>query len=250
MENIENILKKKTKVFFDCEFTGLHQGTTLISLGAISECGKTFYSEFTDYDKTQIDDWLKDNVIKKLTLKDYPESGIILADNGKSIEIKGNTNTIKEQLENWLSQFEEVEMWSDCLSYDWVLFCQIWGHAFNVPKNIYYIPFDICTVFKMHDIDPDISREEFSCGELDPNMPKHNALWDAKIIRMCYEKLRARCGTQLWIAVNDEMPKNPGQYLGTNGSSSAICSLLKSGAFYGLANTTHWMYVPELPTKT
>jgi hypothetical protein len=37
----------KTKIFFDTEFTGLHQGTTLISIGLISECGKTFYAEFT-----------------------------------------------------------------------------------------------------------------------------------------------------------------------------------------------------------
>jgi len=30
---------KKTKIFFDTEFTGLHQNT-------ISECVKTFYAEF------------------------------------------------------------------------------------------------------------------------------------------------------------------------------------------------------------
>lgn len=180
---------KTTKIFFDTEFTGLHQGTTLISLGAISECGKTFYAEFTDYDIDQLDDWLWENVITKLTLKDYPESGIILGENGKSIEMKGNTNLIKEQLEIWLLQFEEVEMWSDWLSYDWVLFNQIWGHAFNIPKNVYYIPFDICTVFKIKGIDPNISREKFGCGEVYFEMPKHNALWDARVIKMCYEKL-------------------------------------------------------------
>jgi DNA polymerase III epsilon subunit-like protein len=35
---------KKTKIFFDTEFTGLHQKTTLISIGLVSECGKTFYA--------------------------------------------------------------------------------------------------------------------------------------------------------------------------------------------------------------
>jgi len=179
----------KTKIFFDTEFTGLHQGTTLISLGAISECGKTFYAEFTDYAVTQVNDWLKENVIAKLILKEYPESGIILGDNSSSIEIKANTNSIKEKLEIWLSQFGEVEMWSDCLSYDWVLFNQIWGHAFSIPKNVYYIPFDICTVFKMKGIDPDVSREKFGCGEVYSEMPKHNALWDARVIKMCYDKL-------------------------------------------------------------
>ena len=47
------------KIFFDCEFTGLHKNTTLISIGLISDCGKTFYAEFTDYDKGQVDDWIK-----------------------------------------------------------------------------------------------------------------------------------------------------------------------------------------------
>ena len=63
-----------TKIFFDTEFTGLHQNTTLISIGLISECGKTFYSEFTDYDKSQLDDWLQENVINNLIIQDT-ESG-------------------------------------------------------------------------------------------------------------------------------------------------------------------------------
>jgi hypothetical protein len=53
-----------TKIFRDTEFTGLHQDTTLISLGLISEEGTTFYAEFTDFDKTQLEDGLKENVIK------------------------------------------------------------------------------------------------------------------------------------------------------------------------------------------
>ena len=187
----------KTKIFFDTEFTGLHQGTTLISLGAISECGKTFYAEFTDYDKSQIDDWLKENVISKLHFTDKITTSISgwensVADEGRDMfECIGETPMIKNRLEKWLSQFEEVEMWSDCLSYDWVLFNQLFGHAFNIPKNVYYIPFDICTAFKMLGIDPDISREKFGCGEVFSEMPKHNALWDARVIKMCYEKLYA-----------------------------------------------------------
>ena len=38
-------------------------------------------------------------------------------------------------------------------------------------------------------IDPDVSREKFGCGEVYSEMPKHNALWDARVIKMCYEKL-------------------------------------------------------------
>jgi len=173
-----------TKVFFDTEFTGLHQNTTLISIGLISECGKTFYAELTDYDKSQVDEWLQTNVISKLTLKDEGYQGFY-----EDLKVLGNMELVQTKLRDWLNQFEKVEIWSDCLSYDWVLFNQIFGHAFKIPSNVYYIPFDICTLFKVKGIDPDISREKFGCGEQYSDMPKHNALWDARVIKMCYEKL-------------------------------------------------------------
>lgn len=174
---------ERTKIFFDTEFTGLHQNTTLISIGLVDECGNTFYAELTDYDKSQVDDWLQKNVIDNLILPKNQGNGICLDG------YVGNIEFIKEKLINWLSQFEQVEIWSDCLSYDWVLFNQIFGHAFSIPKNVYYIPFDICTLFIDRGIDPDISREEFS-GMIDGSQ-KHNALWDAKVIKACYEKLNS-----------------------------------------------------------
>jgi hypothetical protein len=42
---------KNTKLFLDTEFTGLHQNTTLISIGLIADTGDTFYAELTDYDR-------------------------------------------------------------------------------------------------------------------------------------------------------------------------------------------------------
>lgn len=171
-----------TKVFFDSEFTGLHQNTTLISIGFISECGKTFYAEFTDYDKSQIDEWLQENVINNLHLP-YPQP---YKTNLSKQEVRGCVSDVKPYLTEWFNQFESVEIWSDCLAYDWVLFNQIFGHAFNIPKNIYYIPFDLSTLLKVSGIDPDISREEF-VGLL-PEGGKHNALWDARVIRECYLK--------------------------------------------------------------
>lgn len=175
---------KTTKIFFDTEFTGLHQNTTLISIGLVSECGKTFYAELNDYDKNQIDDWLKDNIIKNLYFNDIHDITYILKNN--TIEMKGNLLNLKKELIQWLSQFENIEIWSDCLAYDWVLFNNIFGTAFDIPKNIYYIPFDICTLMKIKNVDPDINREEF-CGA--DNNKKHNALWDAQVIKMCYDKL-------------------------------------------------------------
>ncbi len=159
------------KVFFDTEFTGLHQGTTLVSIGCASENNHEFYAEFSDYDKGQVDKWLQQNVLDNLTTGSF----------------YGNTEQVRGELVKWLFQFDNVEMWFDCLAYDWVLFCEVFGHAFNIPKNVYYIPFDIATLFKVKGVDPDISREEFA--DLTNGQIKHNALWDAKVIKKCYEKL-------------------------------------------------------------
>jgi hypothetical protein len=203
------------KVFFDTEFTGLHQNTSLISIGLISEDGRTFYAELNDYDESQVDDWIKQNVINNLIFPEPPEgqqdhySARRSKNNpvGKnlykdySVDLRGRTGDVKTAIEIWLSQFDSVEMWSDCLAYDWVLFNQIFGHAFNIPKNVYYIPFDICTLFKINGIDPDISREFYAGLSEGVNDVKHNALHDAKVIRACYEKLMGEtmmcCGAEM-----------------------------------------------------
>jgi len=180
-------MNSKTKIFFDTEFTGLHQNTTLISIGLISECGKTFYAELTDYDKAQIDEWLQKNVIDNLELQNTRPQISRYNKHTELTEIYSDTEMLKIELTKWLKQFNNVEIWSDCLAYDWVLFNQIFGHAFNIPENVYYIPFDICTLFKIKGVDPDISREEFSGSQEVEN--KHNALFDAKVIKLCYERL-------------------------------------------------------------
>ena len=184
----------KDLLFLDTEFTGLHKDTTLISLALVDKQNRYFYAEFTDYDKYQVDKWIKNNVIKHLLLDDktatedkhYYEK-LFNGKNFYSIKVKGNTNQIKHELIKWLKQYNEIEIWSDCLSYDWVLFNNIFGSAFAIPENIYYIPFDICTYFKLKNIDPDITREEFIDHRIKGK--KHNCLYDAKMIKACYEKL-------------------------------------------------------------
>ena len=159
------------KVFFDTEFTGLHQNTTLISIGMVDENGREFYAVADDYDRAQVDDWLQENVIAHLFEEMPGALGVEL-----SVAVM-----------RWLNMYDSVEMWSDTLAYDWVLFCELFGHAFKIPSNVYYIPFDLATLMKIKGVDPDINREAFA--GMDGS--KHNALHDARVIRACYNKLVA-----------------------------------------------------------
>jgi hypothetical protein len=111
--------------------------------------------------------------------------------NMKSKFAKGTKDFIAQELVFWhqyiMKDAEKIFVWSDCLAYDWVLFCDMFGGAMNLPKNIYYIPFDICTFFEITGINPDINREDFI------KMPvngKHNALHDARVIKECFYKVQ------------------------------------------------------------
>lgn len=180
----------KLKIFFDCEFTGLHQGTTLISIGFISEFGERFYAELTDYDSSQINDWIRKHVIANLKFKKPFETQRDIDE----YKLLGSQSDVKIELEHWFKSTlkehsrKQVEIWSDCLAYDWMIFCQLWDGALNIPKEVYYIPMDISTLFRIKNIDPDINREKFAEID-DSNAEKHNSLWDAEVIRSCYGKL-------------------------------------------------------------
>ncbi len=201
------------KIFIDTEFTGLQKDTTLISVGLITECGKTFYAELNDYDESQCDNWIKENVIANLKfappLKEQDEYFSWSKD---KVELRGSKKDVARYLTDWFSsllggpmswveyqedckpeigEYEQIKIWSDCLAYDWVLFNDLFGHAFNIPKWVSYIPLDICTLFEIKGIDPDTNREEFAFGDTKNEhvIEKHNSLFDAKVIKMSYDKL-------------------------------------------------------------
>ena len=175
------------KIFFDTEFTGLHKNTTLISIGCVDELGTTFYAEFTDYDKTQVDDWIQNNVINNLSL--YDDGWY---DNGIDMTVKGNKEYISEKFKEWLAIYDDVQFISDVCHYDMVLLIDIFGTAFDLPKGV-------CA--SCHDINQDIASY-YGCSEAEAfdksregiladygmafEGDKHNALYDAKVIKALY----------------------------------------------------------------
>lgn len=192
------------KIFFDTEFTGLHKNTTLISLGCVDENGRTFYAEFTDYDKEQVDDWVNENVIKNL-LQIKSEQFRITA--GDDWCIRDNKTVIRKTLEEWLGKYDFIELVSDVCHYDMMLFADLFGNALNLPKNVNP---------SCHDINQDIA-DFYGCTEIlafeksrDEIVKEsgqtiygtnHNALHDAKKIRAIYNYFAQRKAT------NDERLK-------------------------------------------
>lgn len=215
-------------LFFDMEFTGLRKDTTPISIGIISENGKKFYAEFSDYDREQCDEWIKENVINHLMLSglaaggnsneqiqnlkskgyevsEYPtiptsysimEYGTKHEAEDGTTKVYGDCGWVSLQLEKWLSQFKEIQFVSDVCHYDMVLLIDIFGGAFDLPENVSAV---------CHDINQDIARyygvpdreafdknREYIVSELCGGFiagNKHNALYDAEVIKAIYEEV-------------------------------------------------------------
>lgn len=179
-----------TKVFLDTEFTGLHLRTTLISIALVADSGQEFYAEFTDYDRKQISPWIEENVLNRLQLK-TEKTGVY--HNHELTKVKGDRIEIASQLRMWLSQFTAIEIWADVLAYDWVLFCELFGGALNIPEHIFYSPFDLATFFRLKGFIDPVSKYErdvkrFLFAETDISQ-QHNSLADARAELICYKKL-------------------------------------------------------------
>lgn len=180
-------------IFFDTEFTGLHKDTTLISIGLIAENGRTFYAEFVDYSRVQIDDWIQRNVIDNLKFK---ELGSFLNTRDGNVEAKGTKQYISKYLKEWLESFDQpIQLVSDVCHYDMVLFIDLFGSAFDLPKNVspvcHDLNQDIATHYTCGDDYSafDASREQLLGYEVDGD--KHNSLYDAKVIKYLYDKIKS-----------------------------------------------------------
>ena len=181
------------KIFFDTEFTGLHQNTTLISIGMISEDGKKFYAELTDYDKSQVNDWINKNVLAHrwchLNEMDWDKDPYY---------VYGNRISVLHELKKYLAQFESVELVSDCAHYDMMLFINLFGTAFDIPKNVCPACYDVNQdIAYFHEVDGhtafDINREEIlKNNNIEIKGKKHNALYDAEVIKALYEIVSKR----------------------------------------------------------
>jgi len=183
------------KIFFDTEFTGLHKNTTLISIGLVDENGRTFYAEFLDYDTNQVDDWIKDNVINNLKYNTCTKNGC--NKDREHFECVGNTYYISTWLDIWLSEYDNVELVSDCCHYDMVLFIDIFGGAFDIPKQVnpacHDINQDIARYYEISEKEAfDFSREELlQNNAITIKGDKHNSLYDAKVIKTIYEIIKS-----------------------------------------------------------
>lgn len=125
---------------------------------------KTYYAVSSEFEEDQLSDWLKENVVPHLDKEPHERKSL---------------SQIKKEILDFVGDDENPKFMADFASYDWVVFCQIFGTMTDLPER-----------FPMFCID--LQQLLLSFGN--PKMPEqtgtnHNALDDAIHSTKCFLNL-------------------------------------------------------------
>ena len=154
------------KYFLDTEFieAGRRNPVTLISIGIVSEDGRSLYAVSSEFDPDDAGDWVKANVLTQLGT-------------GIRCTVAEIVEAVKEFCNPTLHG--KPEFWGYYADYDWVVFCQMFGSMVELPSG---------WPKYCHDI------RQFADNVGNPQLPKqgkggHNAFSDAYWNKTAYEFL-------------------------------------------------------------
>jgi hypothetical protein len=110
------------KYFLDTEFEDNGKTIELISVGIVKEDGNEFYAINEEWkNKKSQDEWLNKNVLNHLPV-----------DTGQGLYMS------KEEIKNNIIAFignDTPHFWGFYCSYDWVVFCQLFGKMLDLPEG-------------------------------------------------------------------------------------------------------------------
>lgn len=144
------------RFFLDTEFAEEGNTLTLISIGIAAEDGRTYYAENSHVNRAALSPWLWRNVVPQLSGDGLPPS------------------IIAEQVREFCGV--SPSFWAYYASYDWVVFCQLFGGMLRLPPRWPKFCMDL---------------KQYMVAKRIPELPKqlsqeHHALNDAVWLRDSY----------------------------------------------------------------
>ena len=169
------------RYWFDTEFVEDGKTIELISIGIVAEDDREYYAINQGCDFSRASQWVKDNVIAQLPLRNVNLSDPSISPRIKSESLAWKSKSaIASEVLEFVGGGKKPEFWAYYADYDWVVFCQLFGTMMDLPGG-----------FPMYC--RDVKQE---CDRLgNPDLPeqcegKHNALADARWNKMAWEFLR------------------------------------------------------------
>jgi len=174
--------------FLDTEFIEYPNTIELISIGIVSDDGREYYAVSSEYDYDHASMWVKNNVIKPM-YKDIYQN---VRSNKYKIEVfhkyEGKSiKTIASEILDFVGfpdyKQGKPEFWGYFSSYDYVVFCWIFGTMMNLPEG-----------FPEYCNDLQQLLVHYKLAKLPDPVGEHNALIDAKWNKVLYEYIMEEIG--------------------------------------------------------
>jgi DNA polymerase III epsilon subunit-like protein len=170
-------------VFLDTEYTGEHAATTLISMGLVTLDGQELHLVYDDYERDQVTDWLRENVLPYL-------------DNSRARSAPENLALLTKFLEAYVGD-GKLYLVSAGLTFDIVLFLDQFKHGGHKDKYYHALHdppscvrnasfMDLNTMMRIAGLAPPADRAAFAGIT---RMRRHDALNDARVVRGCFLRL-------------------------------------------------------------
>lgn len=152
------------RFFYDCEFGVTAPEVTLLSIGVVSEDGRSFYAVLDDWDPLQVHPWVREHVLPQLPPASTWRS----------------RTAVREELLAFLG--DDPVLWAWYGAYDHVALCQLWGAMPELPRALPRYTLDVRQLWEH------LGR---------PPMPKqqsglHDALADARHVKVRWEALQEK----------------------------------------------------------
>ena len=112
------------RFWFDTEFIEDGKTIDLLSIGIVSEDGRSYYATNGDADLSKASPWVQENVIPHLNT--FSESG--------TYSLNVSRQTIRDEVLAFIGT-DNPEIWAYYADYDWVVLCQLFGTMMDLPKG-------------------------------------------------------------------------------------------------------------------
>lgn len=177
------------KYFIDTEFKEKPCTIDLISIGIACEDGREYYAICNEFNLKEVwvDEWLRDHVLLPI-YKEHVHGDMQNVSPFSKRSMKHVIQSFgksKKQIANDIKIFAyRPEFYAYYASYDWVVFCWIFGRMLDLPKGFPMYCKDLKQMMDDKGLTKEWKRENCPDPELE-----HNALADAKWNYQLYQKI-------------------------------------------------------------
>jgi hypothetical protein len=186
------------KYYIDKEFIENKETLDLISIGMVDENNKELYLINKDCDYSKASKWVKDNVIDKLAIDgNWMSKKDIAIEVASFMRCCNQSYTLSKRIFGWKIPFtkkyyqkfylptyiDPPEIWGDSCGFDFVIFSRLLSGEASLDNYPARFP------YYFNDIQQEMKRLEiYKLSEQDEST-KHNALEDAKQIKIWHQEI-------------------------------------------------------------